>query len=78
MLTVSLGVQNLFSARVQGGGMEMGNAKFELKHEAQHTMLSVGLRFNLGQNLNIDRSKQKDEFDQRASGKREQQGGMGF
>lgn len=78
MLTVSLGVQNLFSARVQGGGMEMGNAKFELKHEAQHTMLSVGLRFNFGQNLNIDRSKQKDEFDQRASGKREQQGGMGF
>ncbi len=75
MLTVSLGVQNLFSAKEQGGGMEMGNAKFELKHKAQHTLLSVGLRFNFGQTQNFDKSKRKDDFDQRATGKREQQGG---
>lgn len=78
MLTVSLGVQNLFSKREQGGGTEIGNAKFSMTQNAQRTMLTVGLRFNLGHNLNIDKAKQKDDFDQRATGKREQQGGIGL
>lgn len=78
MLTVSVGVQNLFSAKEQGGEMEMGNAKFDLRHKSQFTMLNVGLRFNFGQNLDEGRTKRKDDFDQRASGKREQQRGIGF
>ncbi len=76
MLVVNLGVQNLFTAKEQGGSMEMGNAMFELTHKASFTMLNVGLRFNFGQNLNIDNKRHRDDFDQRASGKREA-GGVG-
>lgn len=76
MLTVNLGVQNLFTSREQGGSMDMKNAMFELTHKADFTTINVGLRFNFGQNLNLNKNERKDAFEQRASGKREG-GGVG-
>lgn len=81
-MTVSIGVNNLLSAKVSKISYNYGNTSFNQDRNANTTMITAGIKFNIGKVYNNKNNKDRqDDFDERATGKNSNKnmgGGIGM
>lgn len=80
LLTVSVGVNNLLSRKGSSVSYNYGNTSWKQDQTFNSTMISAGIKINIGKNYNNTLDKKRDAFDERATGKKEKSmgGGMGI
>lgn len=78
LLTVSVGVNNLLSRKGSSVYYNYGNTSWKQDQKFNSTMWTVGIKINIGKNYNNPLEKKKDDFDERATGKKEKSMGGGI
>ena len=71
LLTVSVGVNNLLSRKGSSVSYNYGNTSWKQDQTFNSTMISAGIKINIGKNYNNNLDKKRDAFDERATGKKE-------